>query len=111
MSEPRFESILREAAPPAPQQLRDRVRALPEPTTGRAWRLRPALAAAALIAVAVGIGAAAIGGLTGSTRSVHWNSQAAGRAIGPRLPSPGSSRSLAHFGQAFDNQVIAPTLR
>jgi hypothetical protein len=117
MSEPRFESILREAAPPAPQQLRDRVRALPEPATGRPWRLRPALAAAALIAVAVGIGAAAIGGLTGSTRSAHWNSQAQRRALGPQVPSLGASRSLSlgHYSPqgktSFDQAFLAPTLR
>ena len=66
MSQTEFENLLRKAVPAAPQQLRDRVRALPEPATRRQLRLRPALAAAVAIAVAVGIGAAAIGGLSGS---------------------------------------------
>ena len=58
---------LREAAPTAPDRLRERVRALREPQAGRAWRLRPALVAAVAIVVAVGVSAATIGGLTGST--------------------------------------------
>ena len=37
---------LREAAPAAPDSLRERVRELREPQPGRAWRLRPALVAA-----------------------------------------------------------------
>jgi hypothetical protein len=68
MSEPRFEDVLQElrgAAPMAPGGLREKVRALPEPSA-RAIRLRPALAIAAGLAIAVGMGAAAIGGLTGS---------------------------------------------
>ena len=114
MSEPRFESILREAAPPAPQQLRDRVRALPEPANGRPLNWRPALAAAALIAVAVGIGVAAIGGLTRSTRSVeHGAMQDVGRSI--RAPVAGSStmsRGMpARKSVQFNGQVLAPTQR
>src|SRR6186997_1062569 len=70
MSETRDDKMvteLREAAPTAPDSLRERVRALREPQPGRAWRLRPALVAAAAIVVAVGVSAATIGGLTGST--------------------------------------------
>jgi hypothetical protein len=58
---------LREAAPAAPDSLRERVHELREPQPGRAWRLRPALIAAVAILVAVGVSAATIGGLTGST--------------------------------------------
>ncbi len=70
MSEARHEKMmeqLREAAPTAPEGLRERVRALREPQTGRAWRLRPALVAVAAIVVAVGVSAATIGGLTGGS--------------------------------------------
>jgi anti-sigma factor RsiW len=70
MSEARHEKMateLRKAAPTAPESLRERVRGLREPHAGRAWRLRPALVAATAIVVAVGISAATIGGLTGST--------------------------------------------
>src|SRR5437879_12823610 len=88
MSEPRLESVLREAAPSAPQQLRDRVRALPVPTAGRAWRWRPALAAACVIAVAVGVGAAAIGGLSRSGAPDHTSLK--GEASRLDIPSPRS---------------------
>jgi hypothetical protein len=70
MSEARDKKMvteLREAAPVAPDSLRERVRALREPHPSRAWRLRPALVAAVAIVVAVGVSAATIGGLTGST--------------------------------------------
>ena len=59
MSEDKFENVmreLREAAPPAPDGLRERVSALREPQAKRVWRLRPALVAAAAIALTVGIG-------------------------------------------------------
>ena len=70
MSEARFESVMRElraTAPPAPDPLRERVRSLQKPQAMRGWRLRPALLVAVGIAVAVGLGAAAIGGLTRSS--------------------------------------------
>src|SRR5688572_13830883 len=69
MSEDRFDNVmreLREAAPPAPDELRERVSALREQRAKRVWALRPALVAAAAIALTVGLGAAAVGGLTGS---------------------------------------------
>lgn len=74
MSEPRIDEIVRElraTAPPAPQELRGRVRALPEPAPRRAFRVRfrPALAAAAAAAVALGVGAAVVNGLTGGSGS------------------------------------------
>jgi hypothetical protein len=69
MSEPRIDEIVRElraTAPPAPQNLRDRVGALPEPPPRRSFRigLRPALVGAAALAVALGVGAAVVNGLT-----------------------------------------------
>ena len=66
MSEARLEDVMRElraAAPTAPDALRERVRALPQPGPRRQLRLRPMLAAAAATALGIGIGAAAIGGL------------------------------------------------
>jgi hypothetical protein len=69
MSEPRIDEIvreLRETAPPAPQNVRERIRALPEPASRRSFRIgfRPALAGAAAAAVLLGVGAAAIDSLT-----------------------------------------------
>ncbi|TMK80423.1 MAG: DUF4349 domain-containing protein [Actinobacteria bacterium] len=82
MSEPRSQSVVRElraAAPSAPDGLRERVRALPQPSTKRALRLRPALAAAVAIAIAVGLSAAFIG-------SAGHRSVTEGRGLPPRAP-------------------------
>jgi hypothetical protein len=108
MSEAKFESIarqLRKAAPTAPEGLRERVRALREPQAGRTWRLRPALAAAVAIVVAVGVSAATIGGLTGSTpeqksvvelRGVTGSaSRARSPELRPVLPTSGRAFSLS----------------
>jgi hypothetical protein len=76
MSEPRSDQILRELrtkAPPAPPQLRERVREITSreaQSSSRRWlRLRPALAVAAAAAVVVGVGAAVVNGLTGNGSS------------------------------------------
>ena len=75
LSDPRFKEIvdeLREKAPPAPEELRERVgataRAEDARTVGRRWNLglRRGLALAAACTVAVGVGAAVVNGLTGS---------------------------------------------
>jgi Domain of unknown function (DUF4349) len=69
MSEASFETVLqelRDTAPHAPERLRERVAALPVAQARRSIRLRPALAAAISLAIAVGLGAAVIGGVTGS---------------------------------------------
>ena len=81
MSEARFEDLMRElraAAPTAPDALRERVRALPQPGASRQLQWRPVLAAAAVIALGIGIGAAAIGGFRDQTS-------------GPRSASSGAS--------------------
>ena len=68
MSETRFDRVLqelRDTAPRAPEGLRDRVGAL-RAQPRRSLRLRPALAVAIALVLSVGLGAALIGGLTGS---------------------------------------------
>jgi hypothetical protein len=88
MSEAKFESVMRElraTARPAPDRLRERVGALREPETRSAVRLRPALVAAVATAVAVGLGAAAIGGLRGSGNAKRTN--AAGAQTERAVPS------------------------
>src|SRR5919109_4121499 len=83
MSEARFEIVARElraTAPPAPEALRERIRALPEPSTRRTFRPRPALALAVAIAIAVGVGAAAIGGLRSSPEQEQRAADSARRA-------------------------------
>jgi hypothetical protein len=64
MSEASYLVELREAAPPAPDRLRDLVGALPAAEPRRTIRFRPALFAAAAIVVAISLGAAVVGGLT-----------------------------------------------
>jgi Domain of unknown function (DUF4349) len=97
MSEASFESALlelRESAPPAPERLRELVQTLPAAKQRRPVRLRPALVAAAAIAIAVGLGAAAIGGLTNSRKHEPSNGAIAlervPRAKGPRAQAFGS---------------------
>ena len=77
MSEASYLTELRETAPPAPERLRDVVRALPETHIRTLFRLRPALAAAFAIAFAVGLGAAIIGGLSGNREREQLSADAA----------------------------------
>ena len=69
MTEASFDVVLqelRDTAPSAPERLRDRVGALPAAESRRSPRLRPALAVAIALVLAVGLGAAIIGGIKGS---------------------------------------------
>jgi hypothetical protein len=100
MSEARLENVLRElryAAPPAPEQLRERVGALPEPLARGGFRLRPTLVAAASIAVAVAVGAAAIGGFQGSSSTPRGNGEVVG---GPMMSGSRSQRTPANKATA-----------
>jgi hypothetical protein len=68
MSEASFETVLkelREAAPPAPQRLRGLVRSLPAATPRFSLRIRPAISAAIVTVIVVGIGASIYAGLRG----------------------------------------------
>jgi uncharacterized protein DUF4349 len=119
MSEPRFERVmdeLRETAPAAPEGLRERIAGLPVPTARRPLRWRPALAAAVAIGVAVGLGAAAIGGLRGShtaTReSVPQGAQPAG-ALFERQPGT-AAKAAPRALQPYPDQgrtALAPGSR
>ena len=69
MSEASFDMVLqelRDTAPRAPERLRDRVAALPGAQPRRSLHLRPALAVAIALVLSLGLGAAIVGGLTGS---------------------------------------------
>jgi hypothetical protein len=115
MSEPRIDEIARElraTAPSAPQNVRERIRALPEPAPRRTLRIRfrPALAGAAALAVALGVGAAVIDGLTdGSNPSDRGESLAAqpktasARTPVGALTAPTSSRQ--------DSAAVPPSRR
>ncbi len=100
MSEDKFESVmkeLREAAPPAPDGLRERVGALREPQAKRVWKLRPALVAAAALALAVGLGAAAVGGLTRS--GTPEKSSLRDDSARPGNPTAGGGQQLSSSGR------------
>jgi len=67
MSEASFETVLtelRDAAPPAPDRLRGLVRSLPAATPRFSLRIRPAISAAIVLVLAVGVGAAIVEGLS-----------------------------------------------
>jgi hypothetical protein len=76
MSEASFETVLKElrdTTPPAPERLRSLVRALPAAQPRRSLRVRPALSAAIVLLVTVGLGAALIGGLDDATKNRGGN--------------------------------------
>src|SRR5262245_6247623 len=77
MSEASYLVELREAAPRAPVTLRELVRDLPATEPRRERGFRPALVAAVVIALAIALGAAVIGGLSGPANKTHEVSQAA----------------------------------
>jgi Domain of unknown function (DUF4349) len=69
MSEASFDTVLqelRDTAPRGPERLREHIAALPAARQQRSIRFRPALVAAIALAIAVGLGAAVIGGVAGS---------------------------------------------
>jgi uncharacterized protein DUF4349 len=73
MSEASFEMVLqelRDTAPRAPERLRSLVGSLPEARPRRSVRFRPALSAAIALVLAVGLGAALIGGLDDATENM-----------------------------------------
>lgn len=119
MSEARFDNVLqelREAAPRAPERLRERVVELPSAHAQRSIRLRPALAAAIALAIAVGLGAAVIGGVTGSESREPLADEQLRAALpekkNPRSPAaelPGV-RDQGRAWQATGGTALAPSL-
>ena len=102
MSEASFETVLsqlRDAAPPAPERLRDQVRTLqPAQSRIRAW-LRPALVAALIVTLSVGTLAALVSGPDKARRE-----QSSARAFRPQIPAPERQTDRATHGG------VAPTL-
>jgi Domain of unknown function (DUF4349) len=103
MSEASYLVELRDAAPEAPVRLRELVRTMPVAERSRGVTLRPALVTAAVIALALALGATVIGGLTGSANERHGVGEAA-RAR--------EARTLAPMGKAYpqDTRQFAPSL-
>lgn len=105
MSEASYLVELREAAPRAPERLRELVRTMPAAERPRRAPFRPALVAALAIAVAIAVSAAVIGGLSGSGNPRHGVSEAS-RAESSRYlvpyPAPKAYRAQA--------EKLAPSL-
>jgi Domain of unknown function (DUF4349) len=110
MSEASHLIELREAAPPAPDRLREVVRALPAAAPRRTVRLRPALVAAAAMVVAVGLGAAVIGAVT-DTGSRQNTSESVALARQPHLPAQATQRAWkAAQDRVAGATTLAPSL-
>ena len=107
MSEARYLVELREAAPAAPDRLREVVRGLPTAESRPNVRFRPALAAAAAITVAVALGAALIGGLTRSNGKESAGAEAGGVQFLPKVHA--AARQPA-WKNAYDSNRLAPSL-
>lgn len=108
LDDPRFREIvseLREKAPPAPEGLRERVGATARSENarpvGRRWNLglRRGLALAAACTVAVGVGAALVNGLAGSSKPGQRDGLGAERAL---QQQPTRARTGAAFAESFD---------
>jgi hypothetical protein len=112
MSEASFEaalSELRETAPPAPERLRGLVRSLPAATPRFSLRIRPAISAAIVTMLIVGIGLSIYAGLRGDpagqvNRANYFSAQhsSGSKATTDRNPAP--SRS---FEQSLGPQLTA----
>jgi hypothetical protein len=107
MSEASYLVELRGAAPSAPDRLREVVRTLPTAEPRPKVRFRPALAAAAAITLAVALGAALIGGLTGSTHRETIRPEAGGAQFRPQLPAAARQPG---WKSAYDSNRLAPSL-
>jgi Domain of unknown function (DUF4349) len=112
MSEANFDMVLqelRDTAPRAPERLRTLVNALPAAQPRRSLRMRPALSAAIALAVAVGLGAAIIGGATGPqpTKNEFAAAESARRA--PSVGLPGVQKNRRAW-DATGGTTLAPSL-
>lgn len=109
MSEASYLTELREAAPLAPERLRELVLTLPTPKPRASLRARPALSAALGVLLAVGVGAAIIGGISSSPPAGKTDAASSGdhaaRAL--NIPAPKASSS---GGVRSAQRALAPTL-
>src|SRR6266508_925012 len=117
MSGPRFDDVLHELrakAPLAPDRLRERIRELAVADVRPTLRLRfrPALGLAGAGILALGIGAALIGGLTSSppSRTVHGAAQRSERATPDKEAKAAHSTVLAPVSGFYSGDVGAASL-
>ena len=107
MSEASYLVELREAAPQAPEALRELVRTMPRAERHRRVAVRPALVAAAAIALAIALAGTVIGGMTGSGNKRSSVSQADLAQGAPRTLAP---QRGAYQAQPQDTRQFAPQL-
>jgi hypothetical protein len=106
MSEASYLVELQEAAPRAPERLRELVMRLPPPKPRVSLEVRPALAAAVGVVLAVGVGAAIIGGFSSSPPSRETNAFSSSDRAARALKIPAPKASEAHSSP----RGFAPTL-
>jgi hypothetical protein len=106
MSEASYLVELRQAAPQAPEGLRELIRTMPGAAPHRRVAVRPALVAAAAIALAIALAGAVIGGLRGSGNERHGVVQASGAQEARALAPPHG----ASLDQPQDTRQSAPSL-
>jgi len=112
MSEASFEMVLnelREAAPPAPERLRGLVRSLPAATPRFSLRVRPAISAAIVTMLVVGLGVSIYAGLRGDpaghrNTANYFSASESAQSGGTKQRNPAPSRGLG-----FEQQ-LAPGL-
>src|SRR6188508_79164 len=109
MSEASYLVELREAAPAAPERLHELVRSLPAAQPRRSPRLKPTLVAAVGGAIAVALGAAAIGGLSGSDERDSGAGATNRLSLAPTEKQPRGLRLIPDVtaGKAFAPQLGA----
>jgi Domain of unknown function (DUF4349) len=112
MSEASFETVLnelRDAAPPAPERLRGLVRSLPAATPRFSLRIRPAISAAIVLVLAVGVGAAILDGLS---QDPAGHSNTANYFSGARTPQHGAAATTDRNPVPYRSleKGFAPTL-
>ena len=115
MSEASYLTELREAAPPAPERLRELVMTLPAPKPRVSLRARPALSAALGVLLAVGVAAAIVGGISSSPPAGETDAASSGdhaaRALSipaQRASSPGGSTQRSEGARTDAHREVAP---
>ena len=106
MSEASYVTELRDAAPIAPERLRELVLTLPPPKPRVSLPVRPMLPAALGVVLAVGVGAAIIGGISSSPKGRETNAASSSDRAFRALQIPAPKPSEAQSGQ----RGFAPTL-
>lgn len=106
MSEASYLTELREAAPLAPERLRELVMTLPAPKPRASLRARPALSAALGVLLAVGVAAAIVGGISSSPPTSESDAASGGSHAARAFDLP-ASRAL----HAPRGTLLAPSLQ